>query len=264
MTVESNLACLLKILEFNLKCQLMFFRITSDLIPFASHPICGVPWQKIFEREFKEIGDFIKKHKMRVSMHPDQFVLINSPNEEIFQLSVRELLYHAEVLDLLGVDTKAKIQIHVGGVYGNKKKSIRRFLDRYGLLPDEIKRRLVIENDERLYSVKECLVIYRKTKIPVVFDVLHFRCNNDGESIKEAFSMTYSTWSKKDGVPIVDYSSQENKKRIGTHAKSINLNDFREFIRETGGFDFDIMFEIKDKERSAIKAASVLEKLTST
>jgi UV DNA damage endonuclease len=120
--LENNLECLMKILEFNVKNNLLFFRITSDLIPFASHPVCKCPWQKEFKKSFRKIGNFIIKHKIRATMHPDQFTLINSPDRGIFNRSVRELRYHSDVLDLLGTDLTAKIQIHVGGAYGNKEE----------------------------------------------------------------------------------------------------------------------------------------------
>jgi UV DNA damage endonuclease len=216
-TIEENLNCLQQILEFNRDHDLLFFRITSDLIPFASHPICTFPWHKTFKKKFKAIGDFIKKHDMRVSMHPDQFVLINSLDDGIFQRSVAELIYHAEVLDLLGADATAKIQIHVGGIYGNKRKSMERFVKRFYLLPDAVKKRLVIENDERLYSVNDCLHIHQETNLPLVFDVFHFFCYNNGEGIREMFSEVCRTWSNTDGLPITDYSSQEKSKRKGSH-----------------------------------------------
>jgi UV DNA damage endonuclease len=260
-TIENNLDCLMKILELNVEYGLLFFRISSDLVTFASHPVCTFPWQKIFGNNFQKIGVFIKKYNMRVSMHPDQFVLINSIDEDIFHRSVKELYYHAEVLDLLTVNSSAKIQIHVGGVYGEKDKSIRRFIDRYKKLPDKITKRLVIENDDRLYSIDNCLLIHEKTNIPLVFDVFHFKCNNNGESIESAFSKAYGTWAKKDGLPIVDYSSQELGKKKGTHARSIDIGDFGHFIKETKGFDFDIMCEIKDKEKSALKASDVIRGL---
>jgi UV DNA damage endonuclease len=103
ITVKNNLECLMSILEFNVKNNLLFFRITSDLIPFASHPACKFPWQKEFKKNFRKIGNFIIKHKIRVTMHPDQFTLINSPDRGIFNRSVRELRYHSDVLDLLGI-----------------------------------------------------------------------------------------------------------------------------------------------------------------
>jgi len=262
-TIESNLACLSEIFVFNRDHELLFFRISSDLIPFASHPICRFPWQKKYKRRFKEIGNFIKRQQMRVSMHPGQFIIINSPDKEIFQRSAKELLYHAEVLDLLEIDDTAKIQIHVGGAYGNKGQSIRRFIQRYKHLDSKIKKRLVIENDERLFNIEDCLGIYEEINIPVVFDLFHFKCNNSGESIRVALSQVCSTWSEKDGLPIVDYSSQEKGKRIGSHAKTIHLGDFNGFIKETEGLQFDIMCEIKDKEKSALRALNLINQIIS-
>ena len=253
-TVENNLKCLGKMLRFNLEKNILFFRITSDLVPFASHPICKFNWQEYFRRNFQEIGELVKSYAMRISMHPDQFTLINSPDEEIFKRSIKELLYHAQVLDLLGLDKSAKIQIHTGGVYGNKKESIRRFVKRYCQLENFTKKRLVIENDDRNYTLKDCLEIHKETKIPVIFDSFHHQINNTGETIQEVFEMFIDTWGKSDGLPMVDYSSQQKQKRKGKHAESINLKHFKEFLKQTTPFDFDVMLEIKDKEKSAIKA----------
>jgi UV DNA damage endonuclease len=251
----------MEILRFNVDKNLLFFRITSDLIPFASHQVCTFPWQSEFKKVFKQIGVFIKSHKMRVSMHPDQFTLINSPDMNIFKRSVAELRYHADVLDLLGTDRAAKIQIHVGGGYGNKEESMKRFITRFTTLSEKIKRRLVIENDERIYSVRDCVSVHGETGIPVVFDSLHYRCNNDGEGMLRAFTSAYQTWKKNDGLPIVDYSTQDSSKKKGAHAHSIQTADFSAFLRQTKGFDFDIMCEIKDKEKSAIKATRVMRRM---
>jgi len=183
--VKSNLECLFNILKFNLKKKIFFFRVSSDILPFASHPICNFKWQKYFQKDFEKIGDFVKENDIRVSMHPDQFVILNSQDRNVVKRSIMELDYHSDVLELLGVDKSAKIQIHVGGVYENREKSIERFIKNYENLPDRIKKRLVIENDDRSYPLKDCLKIDSETGIPVVFDVFHHKCLNEGEGIAD-------------------------------------------------------------------------------
>ncbi len=256
-TVENNLNCLGRILKFNLRHNILFFRITSDIVPFASHPICKIAWQGSFRKRFKEIGDFIKSCGMRISMHPDQFTLINSQDIRVFENSVRELVYHAQVLDLMELDTSAKIQIHIGGIYGDKEASIRRFVERFKTLDETVKRRLVIENDDRCYNLKDCLEISAEVGIPILFDVLHHKVNNSGETVNGAFKIFTSTWKQKDGLPMVDYSSQFKSESKGKHADTLNLRNFRDFLEKTKPFDFDIMFEIKDKETSALKAIEI-------
>ena len=189
-------------------------------------------------------------------MHPDQFTLINSIKDEIFERSKRELVYHAEILDLMKLDTSAKIQIHVGGAYGDKKASMERFVARFNKLPDSVIRRLVIENDDKLYYLNDCLKISEDIQIPVVFDVFHHKLNNSAsQTLKESFSYVAKSWNeKRDGVPMVDYSSQEPTGLPRQHSETINIEDFGLFLKQTEPFDFDVMLEIKDKEKSAIKA----------
>ncbi len=242
-------------LKFNAKHEIFFFRITSDLIPFASHPVNTFDWRDYFGPKLEEIGDFVRKHKMRISMHPDQFTLINSVDRNIFKRSCMELAYHSSIFDLMKLDASAKIQIHLGGVYGNRNKSMRRFVNRYYELDNDIRRRLVVENDDRLYNLHDCIGISGRTELPVVFDVFHHRINGKGETAKEALQLSSKTWRRKpDGVPMIDYSSQKIDGSIRQHTESINLRDFKDFLQETFPLDFDIMLEIKDKERSAIKA----------
>lgn len=254
--VKNNLGCLKKILEFNVKHNLLFFRISSDVVPFASHPICKFDWAGYFKKELISIGKFIKLHDIRISMHPDQFVLINAKDKKIVERSISELSYHCQLLDSMKLDYTAKVQIHVGGVYGEKEKSIARFVKNYKKLPKEIRRRLVIENDHRSYSLKDCLFINKKTKVPIIFDAYHHLCLNNGESFKEAISSVTKTWNKNDGKPMIDYSNEGDKK--GVHAKSVDLVEIKKFLRETKGYVFDIMLEVKDKEKSALKVIRCL------
>ncbi|MDI6719262.1 MAG: UV DNA damage repair endonuclease UvsE [Methanomicrobiales archaeon] len=252
--VRNNLECLYRILEFNVENGILFFRITSDLIPFASHPDCRSPWQRRFADAFSCIAEFIRRHRIRISMHPDQFVLLNSMNTAVQERSKRGLAYHAQVLEALELPTDAKVQLHLGGVYGDRRRSIERFIRRYEALPDQIRSRLVIENDDRLYTLADCVSVHDRTGVPVLLDVFHHRVNGSGESCGEAVRLAGATWAAEDGVPMVDYSSQQAGRRAGVHAESIDLADFRRFLAVSRPVDIDIMLEIKDKERSAIQA----------
>lgn len=282
-TVKNNLIYLDNLLRYNVKYDLLFFRISSDLVPFASHQVCKFPWYKFFQPNLEQIGDYIKKHNIRISMHPDQFVVLNSPNEKIVQNSINELIYHCKILDTMRLDETAKVQIHAGGVYGNKLEALDRFIKTYNnnlqLADHLIKRRLVVENDDHLYSIKDCLYIHQQTGIPIVFDSFHHECfgyNADDSKVKEealaqkALQKAMSTWkNNKDGLPMVDYSSQDVETadndgdlivRKGKHTATIDLMSFKKFLKQTEGLDFDVMLEIKDKEVSALKALDLVKK----
>lgn len=258
--VTNNLDCLERILKYNVAHKLLFFRISSDIVPFASHPICTFNWQKYFQTRFQEIGNFIKKHKMRISMHPDQFILINSPNQDVVKRSIKELIYHCEILELLELDYSAKVQIHLGGIYEDKSLAIKRFISEYKKLPSLIRNRLVIENDHRAYNLQDCLWVSNQVGIPIVFDSFHHECFNNNEIISKAMKSASTTWRRADGCLMVDYSSQKPNAAKGNHAEHINIRHFKKFIQQTKDIKYDLMLEIKDKEKSALKAQTIIEK----
>jgi len=140
---------------------------------------------------------------MRISMHPDQFTLINFLDNRVFENSVRELVYRAQVLDLMKLDTSAKIQFHVGGTYSDKERSMIRFVERFEKLDEVVKKRLVIENDDRRYSLRDCFQISAKTRVHVLFDVFHHRVNSSGETIQEAFGLFTITWRRSSARIVV-------------------------------------------------------------
>jgi UV DNA damage endonuclease len=265
-TVKNNLNHLLKILKFNLNNNILFFRLRSDIIPFASHPICEIDWNYTFKTELNEIGEFIKKNNMRISMHPDQFVILNSKNEKIIENSVRELQYHSKVLDSMDLSHNAKIQIHVGGVYEDKRSSKERFIKTFMKLEENLKKRIIIENDDKSYALKDCLDINKEIGIPIVFDTLHHECLNNNETIQEALTSSTNTWEYPlDGDPIIDYSSQSTGERKGKHTKTLDKNHFISFYKELIKFSknksmlADIMLEIKDKENSALLVLELIK-----
>jgi UV DNA damage endonuclease len=260
-TVQNNLDCLEAIPRYNVDKGLLFFRISSDLVPFASHPICSFDWGAHFGKQLRAIGRYIANQGLRISMHPDQFVLINSIRDEVVRRSINELEYHRRVLDTIGLDRSAKIQIHVGGLYGDRESALARFMEVYGSLSEDLRSRLVIENDDRLFSLRDCLTIHGKTGVPVLFDAFHHECLNYGESVRAGLRLALTTWGTQDGPLMVDYSTQERGQRTGSHAKALHSREFTRFLLETKGIDFDLMLEIKDKERSAVRALEITRKV---
>ncbi len=256
--VSENLICLKEVLKFNLENNILLFRIGSELIPFASHKINNFNWIKYFEKDFEELGKFIKKHKMRITMHPGQYTVLNSANENVVNNAIKDLEYHCKVLDAMKLDENHKVMIHVGGIYGDKKAAIGRFISNYKKLPSFVKKRLIIENDDRSYSLKDCLEISSELKIPVVFDFFHHQCLNNGEDEVDALKDAMKTWEKKDGLPLTHYSNQRVGGRKGSHSETIDLNEFKKFLLKSKSLDFDIELEVKDKEESALKVYNKL------
>jgi UV DNA damage endonuclease len=258
-TIKENLDCLKRILEFNLDQKIYFFHLPSGIIPFGSHPINKVNWRGIFAQDFKEIHDFIRLKEMKICLHPDHYVVINTPSEEIFKNSLGELIYQADLINLLRADQSSKVQIHVGGAYGDKPLSRAKFIERFKRLPEEVREVLAIENDGRLFNLNDCLKISAQTGLPIVLDTLHQEINNQGESLTEALSLAFDTWENNQ-TPTVHYSSQQQGKMPGAHAQSLDKRLFESFIKNTMGFDFDIMLEFKDKEKSALEALPIARK----
>jgi UV DNA damage endonuclease len=257
-----NLEHLYKMLVDCHENKLGIFRIGSGVIPFAAHPITqNYKWQTIFQDQFKFIANYIKQTKIRITMHPDHFVVLNSLNLEIYEKSVNDLQYHSDLMDLLELDTTCKMQIHTGGVYGDKLTSMNRWIERYHTLPDNIKRRLVLENDDRVFSFQDVMYISNNTGVPILFDTLHHEClNTDNSSHQTAFQTAITTWKPQDGIPLIDYSSQQPNSKLGKHAASIELVHFIEIRNRLDSVnpEYDIILEIKDKEISAYKLKSFL------
>ncbi|HNV68103.1 MAG TPA: UV DNA damage repair endonuclease UvsE [Candidatus Ozemobacteraceae bacterium] len=258
-TVAMNLRATEAILRWNLAEGFGYFRISSDLIPFASHPVCAVDWAAEFADDLARLGAYIRQHNMRIAMHPDQFTLINAKDPEIVARSVKELAWHACFLDAMGLDATARLQIHVGGVYGDHAASRERFVREFEKLPPAIAHRLTVENDDRHYSLEDCLWISDRTGIPVLFDVFHHSLHGDGRPVSDCLKQAARTWSKKAGRLLVDYSSQQPEKRPGTHADTLDDSDFSQFLAASKGTDFDVMLEIKDKETSARRALALAQ-----
>lgn len=253
--ITTNLKALESIIEYNNKNDIRLFRICSEIIPFGSHPVNKVEWWKEFRDELGHIGSKIREYKMRVSMHPGQYTVLNSPVIDIYEKSVDDLEYHCRILDLLGCDSTCKMTLHVGGVYCDKRTAVMRFIRRYKELSDNIKRRLIIENDDKSYNARDVLSISERTGIPVVYDSFH----NENNAVDSKLS-TYdwidvcrSTWKSEDGLQKIHYSQANDNGVLGAHSQHIISKNFMDFYRGLHNKNIDIMIEVKDKNLSAMK-----------
>lgn len=260
--VSSNIADLESILKWNIKNDIYMFRISSDIIPFASHPVNDIKWWDSFGRELKECGQIIKDNNIRVSMHPGQYTVLNSPNDEVVEKSIADLEYHCRFLDSLGVDYSNKIILHVGGVYGDKTNAMENFKSNFNRLSTSAKKRLVVENDEKSYTIEEVLSICKQLNIPAVFDNLHHKLNPCNLELEEIIEQVKSTWKAEDGHMKLHYSDQDMEKRRGAHSKFVITKNFLDYVESLKGVEADVMLEVKDKEVSALKCVYALNDKT--
>jgi UV DNA damage endonuclease len=259
--VMDNLNDLMNILRWNVDNNIYLFRISSDIIPFGSHSVNKIDWWEIFREELSKIGVFIRGNKIRISMHPGQYTVLNSPKKEVLQKSFADLEYHCKFLDALDVDYTNKLVLHVGGVYENKGFAIKRFVENFQRLSPSAQRRLVIENDDKNYTIEDILEICNLLKIPAVFDNLHHKLNPCGLKWKDIISCVKDTWKEEDGRVKFHYSDQDLVKKGGAHAKSIVTENFLNYMENIKGVDADVMLEVKDKEISAIKCICALDEV---
>lgn len=258
--IEDNLQDLYSILSYNKLYDINLFRISSDIIPLGSHEINTLPWWDIYQNLLSKIGTFILDNNLRVSMHPGQYTLLNSPNKDVVKKSILDLDFHCKFLDSLNLPSSHKIILHTGGVYGDKKSAIERFVTEYSNLPSNIKSRLIIENDERFFSIYDLLEINALCGVPIIFDNLHYQCHGDFSlKINEILPLVKKTWSSADGDMKVHYSIQDSFKKKGAHSPTIFISDFLSYLDEYDFSNVDIMLEVKDKDVSAIKAINSLQ-----
>ena len=205
---KNNILALQRQIDYNIHNNIHMFRISSDLIPFGSSPVNKLDWPNLFKTELNQIAEKIKTNNIRVSMHPGQYTVLNSLNEETVKNAIADLSYHALVLDSLKTDNSNKIILHVGGVYVDKKTAMQRFIENYQTLAQNVKDRLVIENDDKSYTITDVLSISQQTNVPVVYDNLHNYLNPSSTLVSDQYwiDTASKTWQKK----------TENKKFI-TH-----------------------------------------------
>ncbi|EXJ22947.1 UV DNA damage endonuclease [Alkalibacterium sp. AK22] len=254
--IGHNLNVLEQMIDYNHAKGIRMFRISSDIIPFGSDlEVNHLNWPKIFADTFSRIAKKIQAYALRVSMHPGQYTVLNSPKQDVIKRAVEDLRYHCLFLDSLEVGREGKLVLHIGGLYGDKEKAMERFVANYKELDQTIKDRLIIENDDRLFTIADVLSISEETGAPVVYDNLHHKLNGEKLNDSDAYwiEKAIQTWSSLDGRPKVHYAQQQKGARLGAHSLTIEIEPFLTYFKKIKDFDIDIMLEVKDKNLSAIK-----------
>jgi UV DNA damage endonuclease len=259
------------------------YRISSDLAPYATHPDLPQFHRQIDEcaAELAELGARANAQGLRLSFHPSQYILLNAPDEAIVAKSIADLSVQAHLLDAMQQGPQAVVVTHVGGVYGDLARGRERWVRAYERLPEAVRRRLALENDDTRYTVADILWIHERTGVPLVFDYLHHWClDRDGIDAHTALAACLRTWP--DGVrPKIHFSSPRTEMRMierrnrqtgkleriqappvwSGHADYINPFEFITFLR--GAADqpaFDVMLECKLKDRALLQLRADLRR----
>jgi UV DNA damage endonuclease len=233
------------------------FRICSGLFPVYTHPEAGymldeLPDSGKIKKTLAGCRNFAARKNIRLSFHPDQFIVLSSPHENVVANSAKELEYNGMLAELLGADV---INIHLGGRYGSKKEAIARFRANFEKLSDMSKGRITLENDDVSYTPEDLYPLCSEIKVPLVYDVHHHRCNPDRSTVKDASAMCIETWKARKGEPYFHISSPKNgwgRKAVKSHSDYINPEDFPEcWLKMKTDFTLDV--EAKAKELAVMK-----------
>ena len=247
-----------RIIDWNVLNGYNFFRITSELVPWKSE----YEWEDLkdifmIRTYLRSAGIKCETHNIRITTHPGPFNVLVSPKEEVVENCIKDLTIHGDEFDMLGLSRTPynKINIHLGGAYGDKESSMKRFVKNFPRLPESVSSRLTLENDDKasMYSVKDLYYgIYKQCGVPIVFDYHHHRFCDGGLSEKEALEMAISTWPK-DITPVVHYSESRSKERLDESIRPQAHSDYVYDYIDSYGNDIDVMIEAKHKELAVDK-----------
>lgn len=256
---RANAVALREALGYCASHQIGDFRVSSEILPLKTHPDIGYAVSDLPDAgriigAFTDAGTFARARGLRVTFHPDPFILLSSPDPEIIRKSVLELVYQAEVADWIGADV---INIHAGGAYGNKPAALARLARTLRTLPASVRKRLTLENDDRLYSPADLLPFCRSTGVPLVYDVHHHRCLPDRLSVAEATEQALATWDREPLFHVSSPRDGTNGKNPRPHHDYIDPKDFPH-----AWFDLDLTVEVeaKAKEKAIARLRRTLER----
>ena len=257
--IKSNLEDLIKILKYNVKNNIHFYRLTSKLIPLATHTEVGFDYIDKYESYYDAISNIINDNNMRIDVHPDQFCVLNSTNKDVIASSISILKYHFNILEALKIRNKI-IVLHVGSSVFGKENSIKRFINTFNKLPNYLKECIALENDDKVYNAEDVLYICNKLNIPFVFDYHHHKCNPCND-IKNVMEDIINTWKNINPKMHISSSKNNTKKDFRSHNDYINYNDFNELINLIKPYNknIDIMIEAKMKDDALFRLIRIIK-----
>lgn len=274
--VGVSIDALHQILNYLRDEEIHMYRISSDFIPYATHPDMPQFHRQIEQNavELARLGQYAARLDIRLSLHPSQYVVLNAQDEAIVEKSLWDLDSQARLLDALQQGPEAVVVLHVGGVYGDKQSALERFVANFERLSEPARRRLVIENDEASFTVQDCRWIHQRVGVPIVFDHQHHRLNPGELSAVEAARAALSSWPDN-VVPKIHFSSPRLDGREIKRGKSVKLEapllrqhadyidpwTFADFVDALSEFRFDIMLEAKAKDLALLKLRDDLAKI---
>lgn len=222
------------------------FRITSQILPLITHPVSGYALTAEIENAYRAAGVVAKARGIRLSFHPDQFVVLNSIRPEVVDSAIRELAAQAHIAELIGADT---ITLHGGGAVGGRDAALDRLCQGVERLGDRARSRLALENDDRVFSVADLLPVCGATGVPLVYDVHHHRCHPDGLTVEQATELAVDTWAGRE--PYFHISSPRDRKGDPRpHADYIAARDIPAVWHT---LDVTVDVEAKAKERAILR-----------
>ena len=257
-----NIKDLYTILQWNKKHNINFFRLSSNLFPWASeYSFDELPDYESISYWAKKCGDFVRDNNHRITSHPGPFNKLTSPHERVVVNTIKDLEIHGKFFDMLGLPRSpyAKLNIHVGAHYNDKAMAIGNFCRNFERLSDCVRTRLTVENDDKasLYSTKELYnEIYKRIGIPIVHDVHHHKFCTGGVDDEEAMLIAAMTWD--DVKPVIHYSQSRSIEHSDPKIRANAHSDSYWTPVDTHGLDVDVMLECKYKEVGLFKMRELL------
>ncbi|KAF9010589.1 UV-endonuclease UvdE-domain-containing protein [Cyathus striatus] len=248
---RKNVQDLLKMIQWNEDNNIRFMRMSSEMFPFASHGVYGYSLDYCAPL-LSEVGKLADKYGHRLTVHPGQFTQLGSPRLEVIESSIRELVYHCEMLDLMGLGVDSVMIIHGGGTYGDKSSALGRIKKTIKEdLPINVRNRLVLENDELCYSAEDLLPLCEELDIPLVFDYHHDLLNPSSIPPVDIIKRANAIWAYR-GIRPKQHLSEPRPGAVTLMERRAHA-DRCESLPADLPDDMDLMIEAKDKEQAVLQ-----------